>query len=317
MHLRNVLWTALASLFLCGAVSAQTLTALSVNTGNNQFSLNDLSLTTGSASNTRTSGQTGFMSGLAYRPQDGFLYGLTQNISTNFTNQLVRLNPTTGVATAIGPHGMSTYIEGGMAVDPTTGTLYCAYNLGATNFEFFTLNITTGAATFVGNLTGMTEADSGNDPSGLAFDASGQMFLLDDFSGTAISPNAALYRVNKATGAVTATVNLDRQLSGALGLAINPNTGVFYVGDSNFSGGFAGTNSLYTLNPNTGATMLVGGTGLPNLLTDMTFLPAAVPEPTTFALVGLGLLSAGGLAWWRTGRKASNADAGPDLIEKD
>lgn len=292
-------------------VRADVLTAVSIDVNTNQSFLSDLNTTSGAASNTRGGSQTADILGLAYRAQDGLLYGLTiAQGGGPLANQLVSINPATGAATAIGPHGLSQFVEGGLAVDPTTGTLYGMYNVSGANRQLFTVNSTTGAATIVGNLTGMTtSAGVGNDPSGIAFNATGQMFILDDFTvGAGSKPNADLYLVDKTTGAVTFTVHVDRQLTTALGLAVD-SSGTFYVANSsNNSGGFTGTlDTLFTLDPTTGVTTTVGTIGLTTILADMTFIPSAaapVPEPGSLLLCAAATLV--GFAWQRRRRQAAS-----------
>ncbi len=285
---------------------AQTITGLSLDLNTTQFSIHDLSSVTGLATNSRTSGQTGFMIGLAYRPQDGFLYGMTGNSGT-LSNRLLRIDPVTGSATAIGPHGLQGLSEGGLAVDPTTGILYGLYTreIPITFRHMFQFNLTTGVATVTADFTGLSTAYSSNDLSAMAFDSTGQMYVLDDFNAEPNSPNAVLYRINKATGAVQSTVTLDRRLSQALGMVIDPSTGTFYVGDSNIVNGYAGTNSLYTLDPTTGTTTLIGNMGLTTPLMDMTVI-TAVPEPI---LVVPAVLLVSGFFLYRWRRKFCEANA--------
>ena len=53
-----------------------------------------------------------FLGNLVYRPSDGFLYGI------NAIN-LVRVNPADANATVVGPHGLDSLVEGGMAISST------------------------------------------------------------------------------------------------------------------------------------------------------------------------------------------------------
>src|SRR5690349_14346563 len=88
--------TAFAALGIVGgsARAQDVLTGVSVNLGNNQFTLHDISTATGAASNPRSSGQQAVIGGLAYRPQDGRLYGVVAGGQDVFT-----IDPATGVAT--------------------------------------------------------------------------------------------------------------------------------------------------------------------------------------------------------------------------
>ncbi len=232
------------------------------------------------------------------------LYGATG--SGGALSTLYTINPLTGAGTAIGPVG---YSITGLAFDPTTGILYGGTSRGSGTHGLITINPLTGAGTFVG-LYG-TGFESMAD---ITFDASGQLYgFLEPSSDD-------LYRINKATGAATLVGNspgsavtglafdnsgvLYQEAAGNL-FILNPVTGLAttYVGyggrvvgmgmdfdASNtlyalerLGGGATGARNLVTINLTNGAATTVGSTiaGLDALA----FAPAAVPEPTTLALL--------------------------------
>ncbi len=101
----------------------------------------------------------------------GVLYG-------NDNDQLYTIDLTTGVATATSGlfHG-GTLVDISMntiAVDPTTDTLY---GVSWDDLELFTIDTTTGAATSLGLLSGLDAAIDFTDPSGLAFDSTGALYV--------------------------------------------------------------------------------------------------------------------------------------------
>lgn len=74
----------------------------------------------------------------------------TMYISDTVGDQLLTINRTTGVVTPIGLHGFASQIGVGMAYDPTFGML--AVNNSGTD-ALYSLNLSTGAATLISNLT--------------------------------------------------------------------------------------------------------------------------------------------------------------------
>jgi len=204
--------------------------------------------------------------GIAFS-NDAALYGLTNATAPTNPNSLVRINRETGSSQLVGPTGLSNIIEGDLACDHTTGTLYGMYYL-TTGYErkLFTLDAATGAATTL-------PTSLSGDPSAMAFDAAGALYAID-------TSLAKLLTVDKITGATLSRVSLSRSLGAAAGMAVDPLTGTFYVADGDSSG----TDHLYTLNPTTGLLTDIGPTGLADGLAGLTFLP----EPATLALLGLG-----------------------------
>ena len=192
----------------------------------------------------------------------GDLYGIT------FTG-LYSINPTTAVATFIGPTGLS---GGNALVFDSNDTLYAASN---NTLGIYTLNTGTGASTLLGN-TGFA---SGGD---LAIH-SGKLFLASS-TNQLVELNLADLPESQSVGPFG--------VGNVFGLA---------TGDDGFLYGVAGTN-IYTVNPLTGAATLAinyGGQGLGQAF-GQSFTTEAVqgeippiPEPSTYVMMGLGLLGFG------------------------
>ena len=130
-------------------------------------------------------GTTGFSAvpGLAF-DLDGTLYGsaaLGLPSPEVVSDRLIRIDPDTGVGVEIGFFGTDDFgrIGGldGIAVDPTSGTLYGVsggFYLGGEGV-IFTIDTSTGAATRVGQI--LNEGIStGKTVAGLAFDSEGNLF---------------------------------------------------------------------------------------------------------------------------------------------
>jgi len=77
-------------------------------------------------------------------------------------------------------------LEGGLAFNPTTGTLYGLYQLATPNFNLFAINPTTGSATVIGGFS-----VSFRDLSAMAFDSAGKLFVLDTDQDTLLQMNPA------------------------------------------------------------------------------------------------------------------------------
>lgn len=195
-------------------------------------------------------------------------------------DSLYTVDPISGIATLVGATGLNATIEGDLGFDRTTNTLYAIYrrNVGS-NRGLYTLSTTTGSATLVGNITG-------DDPSGLAFDSAGNLWVMD--TNTNGLGNLALLQINKSTGATIQTIstNVTNSVIDTLGLDFDQN-GVLYaaVDDGNF----------YSVNTVSGEMTIVDthntqATGL-----------ALVPEPSALALLlPIPLLA---LVWFLRRRK--------------
>jgi DNA-binding beta-propeller fold protein YncE len=120
------------------------------------------------------------------------------------------------------------------------------------SFTLFTVDLKNGhsssvwTATFPGAVTA------------IAFNRSGNLFVLETTPGNLGIDVTSLLQVDKKTGAVIGTAVLSHPLGFSAGVAFHPLTGVAYVADGNFHG----TNNLYTLNTSTGQLTTIGPTGL-------------------------------------------------------
>lgn len=195
------------------------------------------------------------MTDIAFDPS-GNLFGIT------FGN-LYSIDPVTASSTIIGNLGTSL----NSLVFSSAGTLYGA------NSSLYSINTSTGVASFVGN-------------GGAAYNSSGDLAFVDGnlYLSSTFPVSDSLTQINTATGVGTAVGPMG--VSNVYGLATNDNVNLY---------GVAGT-SVYAVNTITGAsTFLVnyGGHGLGVANGTAFFLEAApIPEPETYAmlLAGLGLL---------------------------
>jgi hypothetical protein len=202
---------------------------------------------------------------IGFDPQ-GNLFGVS------FTT-FYSINESTGLATAIGSLGTS---DSNALVFSSTGT---AYAMGNSSDNLYTINVATGAASSIGHVSGF---DSGGD---LAFH-NGTLYLA--------SSGDALVQVNLAP--VSGTEIGPFGVASVFGLA---------NGDNNVLYAVAGT-SVYSVDTTTGAaTFLVnyGGQGLGDAFGEGFIDEAAVPEPTSLALMLSGVVLTS--QWfWRRRRRA-------------
>ncbi len=253
------------SVLVLGLVRTSTGTPLlgSGFSGPSGAVLYDVDPFSGSAGNPRSTGIDNLV-GIAL--SNGTLYGLNNSAAATDANSLFVINRATGQSQQIGATGLANISEGDLASDPTTGVLYGMYDVQAGARKLFTMNTSTAAATpLPSSLAG--------DPSAMAFNTSGTLFVLD----TGLQ---RLVTVNKTTGATLSSVALSAALGATAGMSFDPASGALYVAD----GESGGTDRLYTLNTTTGVLSEIGSTGLANGLAGLSF----VPEPSSLLLLMLG-----------------------------
>ncbi len=211
------------------------------------------------------------------------------------TSHTVRIDPVTGITTSGGDHTFATFtgLTGfDIDIDPVTNGIRVVHHLGSNRHFSSTdgsLLSSDGALAYVSG-----------DPS------FGQSPDLSNIAHSNSAPGAVsttLHGIDTSLGTLVRFGGVDGSPSpscaalstvGRLGLSV-PNVlrligGGFNI-DSNsvacawFAGQFSPLSGLDTINLNTGAATFLGGTA--------TSAQAAVPEPSTFALLGSGALALG------------------------
>ena len=208
------------------------------------------------------------ITGLAFHPVSGLLYGSTGNSSLGTAAQLVSINPVTAQVTFIGDFNTGVENSSGvpatmadLAFDPS-GNLYGVASIGGP--QLYSINILTGQATVIGG-TGLTSTTGG----GLAISA-GSIFY-----GTPTSSRFGTY--NSGTGAYSNIANPAKPVGGAYA-ALDFNGSTLYGLD--LGPGPAVATHLVTISP-TGVVTDLGAS--------VTALDAiafqVVPEPSALALL--------------------------------
>jgi hypothetical protein len=201
-----------------------------------------------------------FISDLAVAP-DGTVYALAQPYSNLSAGELATINPTTGAVTSVGP--LTVGLES-MAFDGS-GTLYGITYEASGPDQLYTVNPSSGATTFVTNLSGTNATDSNQ---------------LRFIGNTAYTTNyvtpSSLFTIDLTTGAGT--------LIGSTGL--NPDNGLGAVVGGQFvdiaSVGAGG--QIFMIDPATGA-------ATPGATTNDVFVFDGVVQPLFTQTIAFGPLS--------------------------
>jgi hypothetical protein len=194
--------------------------------------LRDINPANAVTSNPRVVGNKIYM--IACAP-NGTLYGVSQGFPTDVPpgGMLYKINVTTGVPTYVATLDTYVIVEGDIAFDPTSGTLYAIDSQG----QLFTINTTTGAGTVIGTLPGNI------DLSAMTFDAAGNLYMVESFGQN-------LLKVNKTNATVVATLPMGNVGQQVGGLAFVPGNGTLY-----YAGDIPG--KFYSVNTTTGLGTLI------------------------------------------------------------
>jgi hypothetical protein len=220
------------------------------------------------------------ITGLAFNPITGVLYGVTVNNTANgntLNAHLVTIDPVTGVATDKGALG----IPVSDISFSSNGTLY-GFQTGtqtASGVSLLTINQTTGSANPIG-ATDLTFTLGG----GLAVNPNGTVYL------SATGTGGTLDTVNPSTGVRTPGPSLvGAPFDGAIAaMAFNGSTLYAANGDIAPPNGLVTDVELVTINLVNGAVNDLFS--LPDNTDAIAFRPAAVPEPSIIGLIVFGSL---------------------------
>ena len=279
--MRVRLWHTAVGLALCltapPAFASSIMLGSNGSVGLNPGAIVKVDQTTGAGTVVGDPAPPGGLSGLVFG--GGTLFATTAGSSST----LITVDPNTGalISTVGGVADGATHIAiGDLAWDPLTGVLYGVESNGdgrGHGGDLYTINTSTGAATFVGD----TGAGANG---GLAFAPDGTLYQAAyNNHGDFFSLNT----LDKTNASRISTVALSNYFDG---LGIRDDRTIFAA-----PGG--SSDAVYTINPITGAATFIGSTGTGGL-SDITFIP--VPEPGTLSLLGLSL----GVAAFRFRRRA-------------
>jgi len=242
------------------------------------------------------SGGTNYaITGLAFNPVTGVLYGSTANTVVATSARLVTINPANALVTVIGqynagPTGSNSHGQtvgatmGDLAFD-SAGNLFGIGSIGGPTL--YSVNITTGKATAVGP-SGLSGGTAGG---GLAVSPSGVLFGSPN-SFTATGAEFGTY--NPTTGAYTQIANITTPAGAGTGYA-----GFAFLGNVLYGDDLGTPAHLVTINTTTGAVTDLGASVVG--LDAIAFGVTPVPEPSSLVL--LSLAGVGALAHRRRRRR--------------
>lgn len=181
---------------------------------------------------------------LDFNPAGTTLFGVTGSAANPNPSTLGTINTTTGAFTVIAPVTGLTAGDSatGLAINPTTGVAFFSAAGGTpAASRLYSLNLTTGAATLIGQITAPTDA-TGTIMIDIAMNCAGQLY------GHNISDDA-LYTINTTTGAGTFIGTHGLAANFAQGMDFDNQDGTLYA----FIYTGTGTNRFGTFNLATGA----------------------------------------------------------------
>ena len=227
------------------------------------------------------SGLSGTLLGIDFRPATGELFGVTSD------SRLYTINVLTGAATAVGAANQFVLMGSSFGFDfnPTVDRIRLTSNTG----QDLRLNPLNGAIA----ATDPTLAYAAADPNAAATPSIVGSAYTNSFAG---STSTTLYDIDSGLD-ILATQNPPNNGTlntvGSLGVNASNNIGfdIFFFNNQAFASiqlANGTSTGFYSINLATGAATLIGGIGNGLVVTDIAI--AAVPEPATIALLGVGVL---------------------------
>jgi hypothetical protein len=213
------------------------------------------------------------ITGLAFHPTTGVLYGSTGNNPEATAARLVTINPATAEVTLIGSFNAGPVNSSGTPATmadlgfDSAGNLFGVGSIGGP--QLYSINIATGQATVIGS-TGLTSTTGG----GIAIAPTGT------FYGT---PTASRFGTYSGTGTYTDIANPAKPTGGGAYGSLDFSGSVLY--GLNVGSGSPPPTYLVTINPTTGAVTPLGPSA--NSIDAIAF---QIPEPSALALFALGLV---------------------------
>jgi PEP-CTERM motif len=260
-----------------GQAMAGTLLGIDFDTG----TLYNVSTTNAALSPIGNTGVTG-AADLQFAP-NGTLYMFT----TGGSPTLYTVNPTTALATAVGPLNLSFVFEGGLAFSPG-GTAYGTNGGSSNTAQLFSINLNTGQATVIGTISG-----GSHDIDGLAYRSDGKLIGLDRVTNS-------LLVIDPTTAASSVLAAIGPTVGGLGGMTVSSGTGYFDTAGP--TGTDPGSNSLYSFDLFTGSSSLIGSFS-PTIsdegISGIAAQPAqtgSVPEPASLFLVTISVVGMAGYA---------------------
>jgi hypothetical protein len=220
------------------------------------------------------------ITGLAFHPTTGVLYGSTGNNPAATAGRFVIINPVTAQVALVGPFNAGPVNDSGTPATMTdlafdsAGNLFGVASIGGP--QLYSINVATGQATVIGN-SGIASTSGG----GLAISSGGV------FYGTPTSSRFGTYDTTTGVFTNIAAPNRPGNAGALAALDFDP-SGVLYAMHS--APGSPPPTNLLTIDPATAMVTLLGSSVI--ALDAIAFRPDIIPEPSSIMLlVGAALTS--------------------------